>query len=227
AAHIRALTALARTRGYDGIDIDYESIAPTATAKYRTVRAGYAAFVSGLCRALHAQHKQCVITVSPQTAATGRIWDYPAIGRAADRVRIMAYNLHWAGGPAGPLAGTQWYEEILRRATSLIPPAKIEMALPAYGWDWRSDGKGSARHVTWKEADALRRKKGAPYRLDPVSRTPYFTYLDGKVKRTVWYQDAHGVAAQLPALRKYKVTNTGLWALNFEDPGLWKVLAGK
>ncbi|MEV0093952.1 glycosyl hydrolase family 18 protein [Streptomyces sp. NPDC050738] len=225
AAHIRALSALARTRGYDGIDIDYETIAPTGTAKYRTVRAGYAAFMTGLCAALHAQHKQCIATVSPQTPATGRIWDYRAIGRAADRVRIMAYNLHWAGGPAGPLSGAGWYEEILRRATALIPRHKIEMALPAYGWNWRADGKGSAKHVTWKEAEALRRKTHARYRLDPVSKTPYFTYREGKVKRTVWYQDARGVAAHLPALRKYGVVNTGLWALNFEDPGLWKVLA--
>ncbi|WP_329126519.1 glycosyl hydrolase family 18 protein [Streptomyces sp. NBC_01465] len=225
ATHIRALAALARTRGYDGIDIDYETIAPTPTAKYRTVRAGYASFVTALCKALHARHKQCIITVSPQTAATGRIWNYPVIGRAADRVRIMAYNLHWEGGPSGPLSGERWYEEILRRATALIPRRKIEMALPAYGWDWRADGKGRAKHVTWKEAEALRRKKHAPYRLDPASRTPHFTYKQGKVKRTVWYQDARGVAGHLPALRKYGVANTGLWALNFEDPALWKVLA--
>ncbi|MDG4865711.1 glycosyl hydrolase family 18 protein [Streptomyces sp. T-3] len=229
AQHVRALTALARSRAYDGIDIDYESIFESATgtdaATLRRLRAGYATFVEELCGALHAQRRQCVITVTPQTAGNGRMWDYRRIGAAADRLRIMAYNLHWSMGPAGPLSSPAWYEEILANATKLVPKQKIELALPAYGWDWAVGGKSRARHVTSKEAEALRRKVKAPYRLDPVSRTPHFTYREGKVRRTVWYQDACGTAAHLPVLRKYGVANTALWALNFEDPQLWRTLA--
>lgn len=225
AANIRALVTLTDSHGYDGVDIDYETITTTATATYQKVRSAYAAFVTDLCAALHARHKQCVVTVSAQTAGTGRIWDYAAIGRAADRMRIMAYDLHWASGQPGPLSTSDWYDEILRRATALVPAAKIEMALPAYGWDWRADGEGSARHVTWKEAEALRRRTGATYLFDKVSGTPHFIYTDGRVPRTVWYQDSRGITAQLSVLRKYGVRNTGLWALGFEDPGLWKVLA--
>ncbi|WP_405564719.1 glycosyl hydrolase family 18 protein [Streptomyces sp. NBC_01180] len=225
AAHTAALVRLARSHGYDGIDLDYETITTTATPEYRKVRAAYAAFVTGLCAKLHAVQKQCVVTVSPQTAATGRIWDYAEIGRAADRMRIMAYDLHWSGGPPGPLSSTAWYGDILRRATALVPAGKIEMALPGYGWDWPADGSRAARHVTWKQAEALRRQVGAPYALDPASGTPHFTYRDGEEPRTVWYQDARGASVQLAAVRKYGVRNTSLWALGFEDPGLWKVLA--
>ncbi|NDZ78264.1 glycosyl hydrolase [Streptomyces sp. SID10853] len=224
-AHTAALVRLARGHGYDGIDLDYETITTTPTAGYRTVRSAYAAFVTGLCAKLHAVRKQCVVTVSPQTATTGRIWDYAAIGRAADRMRIMAYDLHWSGGPPGPLSSTAWYDEILRRATALVPAARIETALPGYGWDWPADGSRPARHLTWKQADALRREVGAPYALDPESGTPHFTYRDGAEPRTVWYQDARGAAVQLAAVRGYGVRNTSLWALGFEDPGLWKVLA--
>ncbi|MEV8565238.1 glycosyl hydrolase family 18 protein [Streptomyces sp. NPDC051322] len=225
AAQVNALVALADSHGYDGVDIDYETITTTPTATYEKVRSAYAAFVTDLCAALHGRHKQCVVTVSAQTAGTGRIWDYAAIGRAADRMRIMAYDLHWASGEPGPVASTDWYDEILRRATALVAPAKIEMALPAYGWDWRADGEGSARNVTWKQAEELRRKEGVSYQFDTVSGTPHFTYRDGKVPRTVWYQDARGVAVHLGVLRKYGVRNTSLWALGFEDPGLWQVLA--
>ncbi|MFC7309613.1 glycosyl hydrolase family 18 protein [Streptomyces monticola] len=229
AAHIRALVAVVRSRAYDGIDIDYESIASTGNATYKQVRAGYATFIDQLCRTLHAMNKQCVATVSPQARGNGRIWDYRRIGAAADRMRIMAYNMHWEGGPPGPLSSPDWYDDILRRATALVPRHKLEMALPGYGWDWPVGGKGrdkaETRHVTSKSAERLRRKVGAKYRLDPASRTPYFHYKDGKVRRTVWYQDARGTAAHLPVLRKYGVRNTALWALNFEDPQLWPALA--
>ncbi|MEV4946846.1 glycosyl hydrolase family 18 protein [Streptomyces sp. NPDC053755] len=225
AAHVDALVAVAESGDYDGLDLDYETIATTGDAAYPAVRKAYASLVTEVCARLHALAKQCVVTVSPQTATTGRIWDYAVLGKAADRMRVMAYNLHYAGGAPGPLASTAWYDELLRTATSLVPPERIALALPAYGWDWVTAGEGRTAHVTWKEAEALRRAHDAPYRLDPVSGTPYFTYEWGGLRREVWYQDARGVAAHLPVLRRHGVVNTALWALNFEDPDLWGVLA--
>ncbi|GAA3491055.1 glycosyl hydrolase family 18 protein [Streptomyces cremeus] len=224
ATHLRTLLAVAERGDYDGLELDYETIAPTPDPAYRKVRAGYAALVTDLCAALHTKRKTCAVAVTPQTGGSGRIWDYPALGRAADRVRLMAYNLHWEGGRPGPLSTPRWYDRILAHATAVIPRAKIETALPAYGWDWTPGGP--TRHVTWKEAEALRERTGAPYRLDPDAGSPHFSYEDQGRRRTVWYQDARGVAAHLPVLRKHGITRTGLWALGFEDPGVWKVLAG-
>ncbi|MFD9502879.1 glycosyl hydrolase family 18 protein [Streptomyces sp. NPDC060035] len=226
--HADALMRTVATRDYDGLDLDYESIAATGDATYASVRDGFTALATDLCHRLQGMGKQCVITVFPKTATTGRIWDYAALGRVADRLRIMGYNLHWSGGDPGPLADTRWYDDILTRATALVPAARLEMGLPAYGWDWPADtdSASATKHVTWKEAEALRAEQGAPYRLDEVSGTPYFTYEDGTELREVWYQDARGVATHLPVLRRHGVTNTVLWALNFEDPQVWPVLAG-
>ncbi|MCX3062778.1 glycosyl hydrolase family 18 protein [Streptomyces beihaiensis] len=223
--HIDTLLGVVRSRAYDGLDIDYESIAPTPDSTYRAVRAGYADFVSGLCARLHALDKQCIVTVTPKTRTTGRIWDYRKLGAAADRMRIMGYNLHDAEGAPGPLSSPQWYDDILDTATAQVPRSKLEMGLPGYGWDWAVGHRTRARHVTWHDAEALRRKVKAPYALDTASRTPHFTYQEKKTRRTVWYQDARGVAADLPTLRAHGVTATALWALGFEDPGVWRVLA--
>ncbi|MEU5654941.1 glycosyl hydrolase family 18 protein [Streptomyces sp. NPDC047737] len=227
--HADALMRTVASRAYDGLDLDYESIATTGDSTYAAVRDGFTALATDLCRRLHTLGKQCVVTVFPKTATTGRIWDYAALGRVADRIRIMGYNLHSATGNPGPLAGTRWYDDILTRATAVVPADKLEMGLPAYGWDWpdRSVDKTRAKHVTWKEAEALRVEQGAPYGFDEVSGTPHFTYADGTKTREVWYQDARGVATHLPVLRKHGVTRTVLWALGFEDPRIWPVLADR
>ncbi|NEB80970.1 glycosyl hydrolase [Streptomyces sp. SID14478] len=225
ATHVKALLAVVRSRAYDGLDLDYETIAPTPEPAYPAVRDGYADFVTDLCARLHALRKQCFVTVTPKTPATGRVWDYRKLGAAADRLRIMAYNMHHAEGPPGPQSSPQWYDTILARATTEVPRAKLEMGLPAYGWDWAEGSKARAKHLTSTEAEALRRKVKAPYALDPDSRTPHFTYKDGRTRRTVWYQDARGTAAHLPVLRKYGVEHTVLWALGFEQPELWGTLA--
>ncbi|OON72741.1 glycosyl hydrolase family 18 protein [Streptomyces tsukubensis] len=223
--HVRALMKIVGSRSYDGLDLDYETIAPTGDATYKKVRSGYTALVKAVCESLHARGKQCVSTVTPQTASTGRVWDYRRLGAAVDRLRIMGYNLHHAQGSPGPLASSAWYEDILRRATARVAPAKLEMGLPAYGWDWAVGSERRAKSVTSKGAEALRKRVKARYRLDPASGTPHFTYTSGKTRRTVWYQDAKGTAEHLPVLREYGVRNTALWALNFEDPKLWGTLA--
>ncbi|MBB5936556.1 glycosyl hydrolase family 18 protein [Streptomyces zagrosensis] len=227
AAHADTLLRLADSRPYDGLDLDYERMNHSADpAVLRRVRNGFSALVSEVCARLHARGKQCTVAVYPRTHAsdTAPAYDYARLGRAVDRLRIMGYNLHNALGPPGPLSSPAWYDAILRYATSRVPADRIEMGIPAYGWDYRAGDRARATHRTTREAEALRRRVGAPYALDAASKTPHFTYADNGRRREVWYQDARGIAAHLPVLHRHGVVNTALWALDFEEAGLWPTL---
>ncbi|MFE6780575.1 glycosyl hydrolase family 18 protein [Streptomyces sp. NPDC057702] len=228
AAHVTTLVRLAERHAYDGLDLDYERMNHAADAGVlRRVRAGFSALVGEVCARLHARGKQCTVAVYPRTAArdTAPVYDYAKLGRAVDRLRVMGYNLHNALGPPGPLTSPRWYDAILRYATAHVPPARIEMGIPAYGWDYRAGDRSRATHRTTREAQALRRRVGAPLTRDTASRTPHFPYVEDGRRREVWYQDARGVAAHLPVLRRHGVTQTALWALDFEEPALWPTLA--
>lgn len=226
--HVDRLLDVVESREYDGIDLDYEAMAVTGDREAReAVRTGYNALVRQLCERLHARDKQCVVTVLARVRGSGTAFDYEQLGRYADRVRIMGYDLHWSGGEAGPLSSWDWYDEFLRYATDTIPRHKIEVAFPGYGWDWVSGVKGHAAHLTWWEAEALRERADAEYLFDRQSGTPYFRYWKDGEEHEVWYQDGRGVRAQLPLLRKYGVRGVGLWALGFEDPDFWAALRGE
>ncbi|MFI0977704.1 glycosyl hydrolase family 18 protein [Streptomyces sp. NPDC021093] len=228
-AHVDALMKIAESGSYDGLDLDYEKMAETKDDALRErVRTGYNKLADELCAMLHNQHMQCVLTVMPRTRTTGHAFDYAHLGRTADRLRIMGYDLHWAKGGPGPISSLAWYEEILAHATAHVPRAKLEVALPGYGWDWTVGSRTRARHVTWHEAEALRRKKKAVYVFDTASGTPHFAYTDDGGKRhEVWYQDARGTAAHLNVVRKHGIAATGLWALGFEDPAMWEAVADR
>ncbi|TJZ57078.1 glycosyl hydrolase [Streptomyces piniterrae] len=228
AAHVDALLRMVESRAYNGVDLDYETMAVTGSkADRERVRSGYNALTSELCARLHDRDKQCVVTVMARVRGSGDAFDYEHLGRVADRVRIMGYDLHWAGGAAGPLSSKGWYEAFLRYATDAIPVHKIEVAFPGYGWNWTTGSRDRAKHVTWKEAEALRKRQAAGYLFDAESGTPHFRYRENGRAHEVWYQDARGVREQLPLLRKYGVRGTGLWALGFEDPDFWAALRGK
>ncbi|MEV6578768.1 glycosyl hydrolase family 18 protein [Streptomyces sp. NPDC051582] len=228
-AHVDALMDVATSRAYDGLDLDYERMTETQDATLREqVRTGYNALTTELCARLHALAKQCVITVMPRTRDTGLAFDYAHLGSVADRLRIMGYNLHNALQAPGPLSSLAWYEEFLTHATAHVPREKLEVALPAYGWNWAVGSIARAKHVTTREAEALRRAVGAPYTYDTASGTPHFTYTDDDGDRhEVWYQDARGTAAHLAVLTRFGIRAPGLWALGFEAADVWPVLAGR
>ncbi|MFD7026985.1 glycosyl hydrolase family 18 protein [Streptomyces sp. NPDC059917] len=226
ATHVDALMEVVRSRSYDGLDLDYERMAETADpALVERVRTGYDRLVEELCTRLHAEGRTCAVTVMPRVDGEGLAFDYAHLGKVADTLRIMGYNLHDALAEPGPLSSLEWYDRFLTYAVGVVPPAKLEVALPAYGWDWKVGSTDRAGHVTSREAEALRERTGAEYVFDAVSGTPHFDYTDDDgEEHAVWYQDAKGTAAHLAVLARHGVRGSGLWALGFEDPGVWSAL---
>lgn len=235
-AHVDALVAVARSRPYDGLELDYETMAIADRATADKVRSGFELLVRDLCTRLHAYGKTCVVTVMPRTSDTTAYWrtrfatwvyDYATIGRYADRVRVMGYHLHGPNELPGPMSTPAWYDQVLRYTTAKVPRWKVELALPAYGYDWVAGTAGTGRSRTWKSAEALRRAEGAPRRWNSTWQAPWFTYLDRGVRRVVVYENAAGTGPRVDVAKRYGIAGTALWALNFEDPGTWSVLRGR
>jgi spore germination protein YaaH len=208
------------------------AIAGRATAD--RVGAGFSLLADDLRSALHALDKQCVITVMPRTTDSEVYWrtrfatwvyDYAAIGGVADRMRIMGYHMHGPNEAAGPISTPAWYQRIASYAVGQAPASKIELALPAYGFDWVVGQTGSGVSRTWKAAEALRRAKGSARRYNQTWQEPYFHYWSGGVRHIVIYENARGVPARTAVIQRYGLAGPGLWALNFEDPKTWAALA--
>src|SRR4051794_16391185 len=78
-AHVKALVNLVTTKGYDGLDVDYENMLATD-------RTHFTSFIVQLAKALHAKGKVLDVAVASKTAEPGdwggaRSEDYAAIGR--------------------------------------------------------------------------------------------------------------------------------------------------
>lgn len=129
------IVALVASRGYDGIDLNFES--GTSASK-----AAFTAFVTSLATALHLTGKRLVVTLQPAanpTQENALMFDYAALGASpADRLKIMAYDNFDAAVP-GPIASLPWIESVLQHAitTRAVPSTKIQLALHTYGWTWK------------------------------------------------------------------------------------------
>jgi spore germination protein len=214
--HVRALVTLAVDNGYDGIDLDYESLLATD-------RSAYSALLGALSAALHAHGKLLTTSVHPKVSDAGydqrnQAQDFRAIGAAADEVRVMAYDYHWDTSPPGAVAPAGWVDHVVAWTVSQIPREKVVLGSVLLGYDWIGRNGTTIDHQT---ASALAAQHHATiHRADDES--PWFTYRDdGGRQHTVWWEDASSVAVKLGVARKYGLGGVFFWRLGGEDTAVW------
>ena len=213
-----AIAQLAVMKSYDGIDIDYERV-PTAS------RANLTAFLTTLGQKLRSANKKLSVTVYAKTSDSEN-WDgpgaedWPAIGRIADSVKIMAYDYSYTGSAPGPIAPLDRIDRVATYAQSAIPNDKIMMALPWYGYDWSA---GGTRSVSYAAATQLAASNGAVISHD-VNGEATFTFGG----HTVFFQDTASYTKKVELLKQRHPAIGGFaaWSAGVEDPGIWSVLRG-
>lgn len=220
ARHVAAIHDTVRARGYDGIDINYENMAAD-------LRGAFTVFIRDLADLLHAEGRLLAVTLQPKTGEPGggngsAALDYAAIGAVADLVRVMAYDYSWETSGPGPVAPLPWVEQVVRYAAAQIPPARLQLGVALYGYEWAA-GAGTSR--MWDELDAIAREHGAEIRWDPQARSPWFEYdADGR-RVVVWFEDADSLAYKLDLVRRFGLAGLAAWRLGGEDPRVWQLLS--
>ena len=149
-------------------------------------------------------------------------WPMAALARASDKLVLMAYDEHWQGGEAGPIASDGWFVERVSRAMRGVAPGKVIAALGNYGYDWH-DGHADALTVgeAWLAAHDSETK---PTWVGNAGNAGFAFSDENGHKHDVWMQDAAASWNQLQQLRRMGIESVGLWRLGSEDPGFWTVL---
>jgi spore germination protein YaaH len=216
AAHVRALTDVVTSNGWDGLDLDYEALSPRD-------RDAFSRLVADLAASLHGVGATLSVTLAASTAADPEdAQDYAALGRAADRVRVMAYDHAWSGSDPGPVAPLDWVSDVVAYTVSQVPPSRVQVGIPAYGYDW--DGTSGTPLAT-RDAAALAARHGAQVRWDAATASATFTYRDGSgARHTVWYDDARSARAKAGVASAHGVAGVAVWQLAGADPATWPAI---
>ncbi|MDR2524984.1 MAG: LysM peptidoglycan-binding domain-containing protein [Oscillospiraceae bacterium] len=214
-ALLRSLLERLESGGYKGVDVDFEYVPAEAKEDYNTFLAKARAWLHGAKFDLSA-----AIAPKTQDDMSSLLFagvDFAAHGRYDDYVILMTYEWGYQSGPPMAVAPLNEVCKVLDYAVTRIPPKKILLGIPNYGYDWTLPfAAGSkARVVGNEEAVSIAAARGVDIRYDETAQTPWFRYTaeDGK-QHELWFEDARSIYAKLSLVRKYALGGVAYWTVH-------------
>ncbi|MBR3867346.1 MAG: LysM peptidoglycan-binding domain-containing protein [Butyricicoccus sp.] len=212
--------------GYGGVDIDFEYI-PAVDGP------SYAAFVADVTGALNRAGLTVMTALAPKTSAEQRgllyeSHDYAALGAASNDALVMTYEWGYARSAPMAVAPIDKVEQVIRYAVSAIPPDRIFMGVPNYGYDWTLpyvEGESVASSIGNVAAVEQAIDVGSFIEYDARAQTPHYNYWRENAEHEVWFEDARSIKEKLALAQRYHLRGVSVWNIMRWFPQLWQVLS--
>ena len=223
---ITEIIANMEQKGYRGLDIDFEFVYPEDSLLYGE-------FIGKVRAALNPLGYEVIAALAPKTSDNqpGLLYEghnYRAIGDNADAVLLMTYEWGYTYGPPLAVAPIRNVRQVVDYALTIIPPEKIFLGIPNYGYDWTLPyvkGESRADSISNVEAIQIAALNGAEIQYDQVSQSPWFRYTDdmGRVHE-VWFEDVRSIQQKFNLIVEKNLRGAGYWNLMRPFQQNWSLL---
>jgi spore germination protein YaaH/flagellar hook assembly protein FlgD len=239
----RQIAAAVRDRGADGVNLDFEPLAP-----------GYHTQFTALVRTIRAQLNRIHAGYQLTFDTTGSIGNYPIEAATApggaDAIFIMGYDYrNSASSPVGSVAPLDragyGIADTIAAYVRRVPASRLILGVPYYGRAWSTATSllnasntsgikfGASTTVNYATAADYLAQYGRKYDpLEQVAWTAYrrrnctATYGCVMSWRQLYVDDAAALNAKYDLVNRYGLRGAGIWALGYDGtrPELWQAI---
>ncbi len=215
-----------QNKGYRGLDIDFEFVYPEDALLYGD-------FIGKLRGRLSPLGYEVIAALAPKISDTqrGLLYEghnYRAVSSNADAVLLMTYEWGYTYGPPLAVAPIRNVRQVLDYALTIIPPEKIFLGIPNYGYDWTLPyvkGESRADSISNVEAIEIAAANGAEIQYDENAQAPWFRYTDSQGREhEVWFEDVRSVQQKFNLIKEKKLRGAGYWNLMRPFQQNWSLL---
>ncbi|OGE18132.1 hypothetical protein A2769_02705 [Candidatus Daviesbacteria bacterium RIFCSPHIGHO2_01_FULL_37_27] len=231
---------LVDSKNLDGVNIDFEYIGEPE----KEVREGFSLLIIELNEELKRQNKDAKLTVDTfvDGASNTRIHDVEVLSKHTDALVIMGYDFHTPqSSTAGPVAPMEGYGNsivgLLGSYLEKVPPEKLILAVPYYGYDWPVSEAGKNASVSGERAavkilpyaEIAGATKNTQIQWDENAKTPWYSYRDSTGLRVVHFENTRSLGLKYDFINQKNLSGVGIWALGFDGKreDLLQLLADK
>ncbi|MFC5406319.1 glycosyl hydrolase family 18 protein [Cohnella soli] len=218
---IRQLIDLVKQYDIDGLNIDFENMSAQD-------RDSFTAFVTELHAQLKSISTTLSVNVSPDSGTDWTdVFDYSAIGQAADYVVLMGYDEHWSGDPeVGSVSSLPWLRHGVETLLKKVSPRKVILALPFYTQLWTTSATNTTSSAELDLAgqnNMILLKRLIPD-WDENHGQYYAQFNVPNALNQIWLEDGRSLSLKVGLGESYSLAGYGYWYLGGESADIWTSL---
>lgn len=219
------LLSVMYAKGYVGVDIDFEYILAQD-------RDAFTEFVRRVAQVMRENGFHTSIALAPKTSAQQRgvLYegkDYRALGKIVDHALIMTYEWGYTYGPPLAVAPLNQVRRVVEYAVTEIEPAKLDLGIPNYGYDWPlpyERGVTAATPIANVQAVQIAIRQGVSIQFDELAQSPFFTYEADGIQHEVWFEDVRSIQQKFNLIKEFGLGGCGYWQIMRWWRANWKLL---
>ena len=126
-----------------------------------------------------------------------------------------------------PVAPINMVRRVIEYAVTEIDPAKIDMGIPNYGYDWTLPyrrGESKATTIGNIEAVQIAINNNAEILFDETAKSPYFRYYLNGAQHEVWFEDVRSLDAKFNLIEEFNLRGAGYWTVMQWFKPNWELL---
>lgn len=216
---------------FTDLNLDLENVLPASDS----ARQNFTTFIQQVNQSLPPT-VTLTIDASPTDLIKNRLINLAAVEPFVDYIILMTYDYHFSGsfvtGPVAPVGGAGTYSEFdtetgIQKALAVIPPAKIILGIPLYGYEWETitpnpraavlPGSGivaSNRRIE----EFISQCATCSAQIETAAQEAYLIYLDQATNtyHQFFYPEIKATQAKINLASQYHLGGLAFWALGYE-----------
>lgn len=220
---INRLVAQAIAHDLDGINVDFESLG-------NETGYGFIEFIRELSVKCAANGIVLSVDNYPPSSYTN-LYYRDEQAEYADYVIVMAYDEHYSGSDAGPVASISYVRSSIKDTLKNVPAKQLILGIPFYTRLWRvekdENGQEQTTCVSVGMAEAERRIKEAGTKAvwKDSDGCAYAEWSqDQNVTYRIWLENNRSIRLKLDVMKKNNLAGCAFWKLGYEKSGIWKTV---
>ncbi len=215
---ISQLMESAQTYGFDGINVDFETITSSQAPAYLQ-------FLRELTLEAHA--RGLVVSTDNYVPTYTKQYKRAEQAKIVDYVVIMGYDEHTSvSEEIGSVASINFVEEGITDTLQEVPASKVILAVPFYtrGWTQTFGEEGFTSEIVnmTDEAEYID-SHGITLSWDESVGQYTGSAEDSDARYTIWVEDAQSIGLKLDLISKYSLGGASAWRIGTETADIWNV----